>query len=350
MRRWLLTLGLGGCLGLVAGLILEVRPGSARVVREPFFGYDVAYGSEPVSKTLIEAKHGGADTIRYDLHWSQVQPTPRHHYYFGSDDHIYHQVVRRGIRPLIIISAAPCWAHPSVRCHNHYNTVRPDRRYLGRWRKFVTAVARRYPRARGFEIWNEPNLKGFWGRKPSPSGYARVLRAAYRGVERAHSDVPVVFGGVAPTAGWLRFVRRAYRHGAARYSDILATHLYAFVAPVVESVLSEAKQIDAVRFRYDPSAPLWVTETGVSTATGRIWQPTVRRRQQARSLVGIYRGLGRLGIGMVNVFRLRDPTAGLYPPRTWQTGLGVEHRDGAPKPAYCALARTRGASPSRCRR
>lgn len=370
-RWWWPVLVLIGCLALAA---IETEPASAHhrhpggkpgkhggkggkrrhaVGVAPFFGYDVAFGGagdDPIAKTLKEARQGGANTVRDGVVWSQVQPTRHHHYNFAYSDHVYHQVLDDGMRPLMVITGAPCWAHPSVSCKKDFPSVRPDHRFLGKWRQFVTAVAARYPKARGFEIWNEPNLKGFWGHRPAPGAYVRLLHAAYRGVKRAHSPVPVVFGGLAVVTGWDRYLRLAYEHGAAAYSDVLGVHIYPFGEPVVGWVMSYAMQVDALRRQYDPTAPLWVTETGVSTATGRIWQPTKRRRQQARSLVGIYRGLSRIGVGLVTVYRLRDPRRGLFPARTWQTGLGVESHGGAPKPAYCALARVRGASPHRCSR
>jgi hypothetical protein len=213
----------------------------------------------------------------------------------------------------------------------------------------MTRLAHRYPRARGFEIWNEPNLYGFWGPDPSPRRYERLLKAAAVGVRAVDHHPPIAFGGPAPLSKWHGFLRHAYERGAGRYSDDLALHLYPRHTPVARSIAKEAHEAIAIKRQYDPSAGTWGTEVGVSTANKTKWQPHVDPARQAKALVSIYHRLANQGVELLTIFRLRDPPAGQFPRETWQTGLGVEHPDGKPKPAFCALTlAVRAAAPKGC--
>ena len=316
-----------------------------------FFGYNGVFNfpRTPLRTVLTEMKAGGANTTRLMIPWSRAQPRRHGGYRFHFFDRVYHRILASGIRPLIVPIDSPCWAHPSVPCGAPYNAVRPDRRYLGQWRRFMAKLARRYRRARGFEIWNEPNLYGFWGPDPSPRRYERLLRAAAKGVRSIHRHPPIAFGGPAPIGNWRGFIRHAYQRGAGRYSDDLALHLYPRRVPVARSIVQEAREANVIRAHYDPNAGMWGTEVGVSTAKKPAWQPRVDPSRQAEALVNIYHRLARRGFELLTIFRLRDPPRGQFPRQSWQTGLGVEHTNGRPKPAFCALAvAVRGGVPKRC--
>jgi hypothetical protein len=347
MRYWRVGLGLALGLSWLAQPVLA-RPDRLHPRQpvsnhsEPAFGFADNYTGPFLDALLAETKAGGGDTVRFGVSWAAAQPDPLLGYNFTDSDAAYEKAVGLGLRPVIVLTSAPCWAHPSVACDGTYNSVRPDNAFLREWTAFASAVATRYPAARGFEIWNEPNLAGFWGTDPSPRSYVRLLRASAAGIRQTRSQVPVVFGGPAPVATAAGYLQHAYRRGAAKYSDKLAIHVYPIRHPVVQNVLDQARRAITIQRRYDPTGALWVTEAGVSTAPDPYWQPRVNPRYQSQDLVKIYQGLRDQGVKLIIVFRLRDPVAGLFPPQSWQTGLGVEYSNGRPKLAYCALANERG--------
>jgi len=124
-----------------------------------------------------------------------------------------------GLRPLLVISAAPAWAEGPGRPALSLapaGTWLPQPAALG---QFARALAARYsgrfvdpaapaagplPPVRYFEIWAEENLSDrlnpLWqgGRLSGPAHYRAMLNAAYAGIHAASPGAQVVLGGTAP--------------------------------------------------------------------------------------------------------------------------------------------------------
>src|SRR4051794_8768442 len=174
----------------------------------------------------------GAKVTRVPFDWRRAEPS-RDHYRLASFDRIYGASLARGIRPLWVVALAPSWAcERPARCRNERGWP-PARREDREWRELVGLVARRYPRAAGVEIWNEPNLRAFWQPSPDPVRYAELLRSGYRAAKRANPDMPVAGGVVSNVARPGRrgiamsdFLHAMYRAGAKGYMDALSYHPY----------------------------------------------------------------------------------------------------------------------------
>lgn len=89
-----------------------------------------------------------------------------------------------------------------------------------------------------FEIWNEQNAGyRFWQPKEDPAAYARLLKAAYRGVKRANPDAQVLYGGLYYHAqiitGAEEFLEQSFtaQPDLAGYFDALAFHPYSLYPP-----------------------------------------------------------------------------------------------------------------------
>lgn len=65
----------------------------------------------------------------------------------------------------------------------------------GEWQEFLEEVARRFPQAAAIEIWNEPNLSGFWKPEPQPERYAGLVASAYEAIKAADPGIQVIAGG-----------------------------------------------------------------------------------------------------------------------------------------------------------
>jgi len=177
----------------------------------------------------------------------------------------------------------------------------------GKWTPVMAAPWLAYTRAIGGEIYaaelfNEPNASGFGGgpKTYSVDQYARDF-AAFRdftqqvapdiklvGPGDAMLGVPVSMGGATPE----QFMSAS----PAPKFDIISYHFYGALsercAPAnsptgvsPDQALSEqwlARQDDpfqqrkALRDRYAPGAPIWITETGAAACGGPPWQPTFR--------------------------------------------------------------------------
>jgi beta-xylosidase len=111
------------------------------------------------------------------------------------------------------------------------------------------------------KIWNEPNNLSHWDFQLDPDWriFAEMLRLTGSAV-RAHSDVPLVLGGISPID--VRFLRLLASHGALDAIDVLAVHGFPLdwnLWPLEEW----PERIEEIRAEF--GRPVWVTETGVSS-------------------------------------------------------------------------------------
>lgn len=149
----------------------------------------------------------GIGVLRDDLDWAALEPRPGE-WQWGRMDHIVATCAAHGIEPQLILDfGAPHGADPAAAARSKEleaqgETVRA-RRALVRggqtekpWRAFVAAAVGRYrDRVRMWEVWNEPDLEGFFS--GSTDDYLNMLRWAWEEVKRIDPSLIVLSGGFA---------------------------------------------------------------------------------------------------------------------------------------------------------
>jgi hypothetical protein len=286
------------------------------------------------------------------MYWDGVE-YKRDDYYWDLYDQFYARMLSLGIRPVFVLTNAPCWAAVSKKaCKRGTKSDRaqpPAPSEYDEWAEFAGLVAQRYPQTLAIEVWNEPNRTRFWYPRPKPKRYGEVLRTAAEGVNAANPAIPVLLAGMVATRhksatklGFKRFLKRVYKSGAADSADGVAFHPFpAFwrrsIPRVVGKLESLMAGVRALMSRFgDGDKDIWVTEIGLST-TGR--PSGFSEAEQAQGLSEMYSLLAKMpDVPAVIVHRFLDQRGGT---RNWQTGLGVVSGNGNKKPAYCALAALR---------
>jgi hypothetical protein len=328
---------------LLLGLLIALAlPASARA-DAPYFGFNdnaATYGAlTPEQDARILARLG-ANSSRLTIEWRYVQQAQGAPLGFGLYAPAYEALVARGIRPLITLLGSPRWAwQPWVFCLNgrpcHFP---PDRGKDADWRAYVSGVVEAFPDAIGIEVWNEPNLRTFWESGPDPARYTELLRSAREAVKGVDPAMPVIGGALAPDLsnnasarqiGMRPFLDAMYAAGAAGLMDGLAIHPYPFSRPDDQSYQAIGIATEA-RDAAGDIAPLWLTEVGVSTASG------ISERRQAVVIGDLLTRLRRRpGVQAVYVHELLD--------RASEPGFGVLRAPGEERPAFCAVQRAVGA-------
>lgn len=175
---------------------------------------------------------------------------------------------------LLPLGLSPAWATARPGEASSYkpgNAAEP--RNLEDWRNYVRTVATRYKgRVHAYEIWNEPNLKGFYS--GSPETMVKMARIAYETLKAIDPDIIVVSPSVTGEGRHTGWLDDYLAKGGGQYSDVIGYHFYVpksapeAMLPVIRLV----QQI--VRKHGQGNKPLWNTETGWrianKTMTGRI--------------------------------------------------------------------------------
>lgn len=333
-------------LAALAGSLLVSSPAAARPVPAAFFGI---VPQAPLSARDLDRMEGAVGTLRIPVYWSEVEPAPGVRE-FERYDALIGAAAEHGIRVLPFVFGTPPWINP--------DDARPPvatRRARHAWASVLSLLVSRYGPGGSFwrsraerlpihswQIWNEPNFKLFWRPRPSPRGYARLLKISAGAIRRRDPRARIVAAGVAPVGGGLLpwvFLRRLYEVRGVRASfDVAAVHPYAPSVGRMEAQVRDARTImDAAG---DAATPLLVSEFGVASQ-GMVQSVFVRGERGQASFA---HDALRLLLSKRRAWRIAG--ADWF---TWQDaevpdphcafceGAGLLDREGRPKPAWWAF-------------
>lgn len=127
------------------------------------------------------------------------------------------------------------------------------------WKRYVTALTRRYKnKIKHFEIWNEPNLGGFWGPdKPNPKKYVQLVRETAPIIRKNCPDAVIVGGVVSRMPA--KFIRELFEAGLGELIDIFSFHPY---TTIPESYSERTLALRKLVNHYNPKIKIWQGENG----------------------------------------------------------------------------------------
>ncbi len=278
-------------------------------------------------RELALMRKAGIGWVRTDFSWSGVERRPG----VWRFDHLDETVAwaeAAGVRLLPILDYDVAWARPA---HEH----------LDKWLDYVRRVVTRYKdRLRYWEVWNEPDLEGFWKDKPNPADYAKLLKATHQTIKRIDPELVVLHGGVSGIP-W-SYLEGVYAAGGKDAFDVMNVHPYRYPSSPEQRPLYD----DLVRLRRlmekhgDAGKPIWITEMGWPTHRGR---RGVSEPRQSQMLARSYLLALQAGVDVIFWYEFQAPEGR---PDYNEHHFGMVHRDLKPKPAYTALATLARARPA----
>ena len=207
----------------------------------------------------------GASTVRFGVSWRGMQKSPDLPIDFTKLDAIVDEAESHGLTILPILYWPPKWAQPVYE-------------HLDEYGAFIEAVVAHYgERFPAIELWNEENLKGFWGEDPDPAKFALVLKAGYEAAKgmrpsgrvsdqtRLKAASPkVYFGGTAGVP--FDYIRKVYEAGGGPFFDAMAVHPYSHPYAPEGDLDKKLKNLRALMAEFgDAEKPIVLTEHGWPT-------------------------------------------------------------------------------------
>lgn len=265
----------------------------------------------------------GAGHVRAEFYWPRAQPTGAGTTDLAASDSVVLAAAREGLGVLPVVRGTPGWAATGQTGDTSPPRVAALAGYLktlvGRYGPAGSFWAehpqvRRRP-VRAWQIWNEPNLKGYWSQQPFARSYVRVLHAARRALRSADRGARVVLAGL-PNRSWIA-LRSIYRAGGQGAFDAVALHPYTGKPGHVVELVRLARREMA---RYgDPRMPVWITELSWPATKG-----THRRTGFETSNAGQAKRLRR-ALRLLAAERRRLRIRRVY----WYTWLSAERGENA---------------------
>jgi len=220
--------------------------------------------------------------VRIDYCGSQIESNPGR-YDWSVEDGILEKLARRGITELPVVDqyCAPTWATGG---HGYPAIWQDPSDYAAFAGAIAAHVAMKSPAIGRIELFNEPNLHGWW-QNPNPLYAARdgsatsaYMSAAYAAVKRAHPRLLVVGPALADGGNDTdprKFLTTMYDSGCARGRcwDVLSVHNYRWFNPTFHTNASDQNRWDIYRTLQqiaaahgDAGTHIMLTEWGFSTA------------------------------------------------------------------------------------
>ena len=253
----------------------------------------------------------GVGWVHISIFWSRVEPV-RGRFDWRTYDALVDKAHSEGMQIVAQLGYATRWnttAPPDVvRLADRERYPPAD---YGAWEDYVYRTVERYRhRIHHWEVWNEPDLRGFWG--GSADQYAHLLASAYAAVKRADPTAHVLccalsLGG-SPGVLDKDFFHRILSdpaYPAARYFDAASFHHYGSKAEAqrrMDYVRSELASFGAA------DRPIYVTEVGYGSDPGsqRLPEYAPGLEGQAQYLTDVLPYLLQIGAHRVFWFQMAD--------------------------------------------
>ena len=325
----------------------------------------VALTDIPTRLALVQATN--AKVTRVDILWSLVAPTPPLNaadpndpaYDWRRTDAIFAGLAAADITPIVSTYSTPDWAVAGVNTPHPKTFYNPNAPTAAAFGAFIRAVATRYsgtfvptgtiaPLAgvRHFEVWNEPNLKGFFqfNRKSNLGKYKGLVKAAYTQIKAANPRAIVIagVGGPSSTSTKGNVGARVWMNGLVDDKkvkfDAYSQHIYPSRGPRFFTksyakafpTWASLPEIFATLDRKKKGMKLYITEAGYTTAKTPFREVKVTPSQQKTFLREIFalKEVKSPRVAAVVWFNLQDNP-------NWPGGL--LRLDGIAKPSYLAF-------------
>jgi hypothetical protein len=328
-----------------------------------------------LAKRLDDIKTLGATWIRVDFTWPAIQPDNPREYHWQLYDHVVKAATTKHLKILAVVGYTPPWAREpqcaALEKNNETSAQKCAPRSNDEFGRFAGAIAKRYAgqSIRGWEIWNEPNLSGYWktaqpDRKVfvDPKAYAGIANAAAAQIRRYNPDSAVVTGGLSPMfepsypAGMRQsdYLAQLLPRLNAHLFDGVSIHPYTWpVLPSKQAVYNAFYTVDNGKPEYNlrtvmadagwGNKEIWGTEFGASTiGVSSVSRPTksgrpdhVSESMQAQIIKqGITDWYAKPNVGPIFVHSDSDQWLQTHKN---EGGFGLRRSDGSKKAAYSAF-------------
>jgi xylan 1,4-beta-xylosidase len=215
----------------------------------------------------------------------EIDGEMRPFYNFTYIDRIFDSFLERGLKPFVELGFMPSQLASGDQTVFYWRgNVTPPKDY-DKWKKLIQALVSHFISRYGieevlqwpFEVWNEPNLKGFW-KDADEAEYFKLYKVTATAIKEINKDLQV--GGPAICGGadyWIKDFLEFCKNESAPV-DFISRHLYSAQQAKLEThelvyqdlndqevMLNELRTVrDMINNSYFPQLPFHITEYNTS--------------------------------------------------------------------------------------
>lgn len=319
----------------------HVLKGSKEVVWKDFLGVNAQFlwfSPERYQKQIDRLKALGLEWVRLDLHWDQLE-TAQNQYKLATLDELVGKLQQNQIKSVFYLvgSARFISSAPPLSMYPDQYPPKDPNVFANR----MALLSQRYPSVDAWQVWNEPNLLGFWRPAADPAGYATLLTATTQALRAVNPSKPVVAAGMAffsemPNGQTMFDALGAL--GVASLNTVVSYHPYTQLPegndPANLDFIAKTTQLNQA-LRNGGVQTLWSTEWGWSTYKGpKDAQDIITPQAQADYVVRRLALMSAMDFDKIFLFTLSDLDQRAS---VRDQSYGLLDIDTNPKPVYTAL-------------
>lgn len=339
----LLGVGLLSLWGRPADAQSQVLKAPRAVVWKDFLGVNAQFlwfSPERYQKQIDRLHELGLEWVRLDLHWDRIE-TGENEFQLATLDQLTQDLQREKLKSLFylvgsarFITTAPFYSPYQDQYPPEDPQVFADR---------MAMLAERYPSVDAWQVWNEPNLIGFWRPKADPEGYAKLLEVSTQALREVDADKPVVSAGMAffsEMPDGRTMLDALSKLGTPKLNTIVTYHPYTQLPegnfPNNLDFVAKTSALNAA-LRRDGAPTIWSTEWGWSAYKGpKEAQDIIGVKGQADYVLRRLALMSALDFDRIFLFTLSDLDQRAS---VRDRDYGLLDLEANPKPVYLALQR-----------
>ncbi len=326
---------------------------------ETRWGVNVAleqYSDADLARVIRVIREAGLTLVRQHFYWNAIEPR-RNEFAWTRWDRLVDTASASGLELVAVLDTSPEWARSEM----DRPVVTAPPADVNDYARFVAAFVTRYgERVRHIQIWDNPNVHPFWGRRNAdPLDYAALLRAGATSARAVDPRVRILAAGLAPNGELIRghpdysdvlFLRGLYQAGAREDFDIVAVKPYGMWSG------PEDRRVDKDVFNFsraillreemlaygDAAKPVWAVEFGWNALPAdwrgapSPWGTDTEAVQSARLADAVARARSEWAWMPVLIAQTFQPNAPADDP-LW--GFALVDKNLQPRPLFDALTR-----------
>lgn len=271
-------------------------PAAADRVDRDFFGMhqkDMANGS------VTTVGLGSYRAWNTGTSWRQIELRPGR-FDWTRTDAVVANARSAGMRPLLVLGQTPRFHARHPRAAGVYGPGATSMPRLGPWKRYVRKAARRYGDGVDYQVWNEPNVVGYW--RGTPRQMARLTVTASRALRdvvgrRATVVAPSFPLRLRGQQQWFEryWSTRVAGAGMARYVDVTSVNPYPMPDEGPEQSAALVRRARSALPRAARVRPMWNTEINyglIDGSTPAAEVPMSRQRAYVARTLLLSAGLG----------------------------------------------------------
>jgi hypothetical protein len=315
-------------------------------------GYDATKRADEIAK-MVDL---GVTICRFDCWWSNVEGAGKGASNWGFVDNCVNDLNAAGIIPLLMIGYTPDWAHVG----NAGDDKRPPTNDQD-FADFCQRVVNRYKGApynvKNYELWNEPNIAGFFN-PPNIAKYTNMVKLAYPLMKAADPNCVVITGGMSPAPDTApdidprTFLVGIYANGGGGKFDAVGMHPYygphpnanvhdwsawsQMFVPLSDPEMSKASLRETMIANGDTAKKIWATEANMLIQNDDIDGFSATEPRQAAMLPVVLDEWGAFTwSGPFFYYNYQDHNGGVDSLGN-EGGFSMKRSNGTLRPAYAA--------------